>query len=343
MPLPWLRTSFRLGSWLAGLGLGLGGCAAVPSRFANAYPAVGDGADRAPFTYFFRRAWVQVTRDAAATELPPVVSIDFDGLARRPFAVAWLGHSTQLVRAGGTWILIDPTLAGYVGPVDGFGPKRLTPLPYASGELPRIDVVLISHDHFDHLDLRSVRLLARQHGGPPRFFVGRGLGAWFADNLGLRAEEFDWWQTRTLGDLAFTFLPAQHSSWRSLVGRNRTLWGGWMIAHRERRFYYAGDTGFVARLFLDIRERAGPVDLAALPIGAYQPRKWMRREHVNPAEAVRAQQLLGAAKAFGVHWATFQLGDEEPIQPAKDLVAHLGPDGPDFRILPIGGVVDVAP
>jgi L-ascorbate metabolism protein UlaG (beta-lactamase superfamily) len=290
-----------------------------------------------------RRAWVQLTRDEAATALPPVAPVDLAELERRSFAVAWLGHSTQLVRVGGQWVMIDPALAKYVGPLDGFGPKRLTPLPLAIEALPRVDVVLISHDHFDHLDLRSVRLLARQHGGPPRFLVGRGLGAWFADHVGLEAEEFDWWQSRALGEVAFTFLPAQHSSGRSLSGRNRTLWGGWLIAHRDRRFYYAGDTAFVERLFLDIRERAGPVDLAALPIGAYQPRKWMRREHVDPAEAVRAQQLLGAAKAFGVHWATFQLGDEEPIQPAKDLVANLGSGGPDFRILPIGGVVDVAP
>lgn len=306
----------------------------------NAYPAVGDGADRAPFTYFFRRAWVQLTRDEAATELPPVVPLDFADLARRSFAVAWIGHSTQLVRVGGQWIMIDPALAQNIGPLDGFGPKRLTPLPFALKELPRIDVVLISHDHFDHLDVRSVRRLAKQPGGPPRFLVGRGLGAWF-ERLGLLAEEFDWWQTHTLGEVGVTFLPAQHSSGRSLWRRNRTLWGGWMIAHGDRRFYYSGDTAFVEKLFRDIRARTGPIALAALPIGAYQPRRWMRREHTDPAEAIRAQKLLGAPRAFGVHWATFQLGDEEPIQPAKDLATNLSLDSFDFQVLPIGGVLDI--
>lgn len=327
----------------AGCCLGLGGCASSPPRHMNAYPAVGDGADRAPFTYFFRRAWVQLTRDEAATELPPVVPLDIADLARRSMAVAWIGHSTQLVRAGEQWIMIDPALAKYIGPLDGFGPKRLTPLPFDLKDLPRIDVVLISHDHFDHLDLRSVRLLAQQSGGPPRFLVGRGLGAWFERRLGLRAEEFDWWQTHAFGEVDITFLPAQHSSGRTFTDRNRTLWGGWLIEHRDRRFYYAGDTAFVEKLFLEIRARTGPIDLAALPIGAYQPRRWMRREHTDPAEAIRAQRLLGAPRAFGVHWATFQLGDEEPIQPAKDLAATLSVDRPDFRILPIGGVLEIDP
>ncbi len=325
------------------MGVWLAGCASAPPPHANAYPAVGNGADRAPFTYFFRRAWVQLTRDTAATALPPVVFLDFNDLARRTFAVAWLGHSTQLVRVGGQWILIDPTLATYIGPVDYFGPRRLTPLPFAIANLPRVDAVLISHDHFDHLDLRSVRHLANQPGGPPRFLVGAGLGPWFERHLGLRAEEVNWWQTTSLGEVDFTFVPAQHSSGRHLTGRNRTLWGGWLITHRGLRFYYAGDTAFVAELFLEIRRRTGPIHLAALPIGAYRPREWMRREHIDPAEAIRAQQLLGTPKAFGVHWATFQLGDEEPIDPVHELAAQQAGTGLDFRVLPIGGVIEVAP
>ncbi len=324
-------------------GVGLAGCAAAPARFANPYPPVGDGDDRAPFTYFLRRAWVQVTRDEAATELPPVVPLDLADLARRPFAVAWLGHSTQLVRVAGLWVLIDPALDRYVGPLDGFGPRRLTPLPVAVEALPRIDVVLISHDHFDHLDHRSVARLARQPGGPPRFLAGRGLGPWFADRVGVAAEEFDWWRTVTIGEVGFTFVPAQHSSGRGPGGRNRTQWGGWVVAQGERRFYYAGDTAFVAALFRDVRRATGPIAVAALPIGAYRPAKWMRREHMAPAEALAAFRLLEADRAFGVHWATFQLGDEEPIQPARDLEAARGPADLGFRVLPVGGVIDVGP
>lgn len=311
-------------------------------RFENAYPAPGDTGTRAPAWYFLRRAWVQINRDMEATKLPPVVPLDFEEMKGRAFAVAWLGHSAMLMRAGDQWILFDPTLSEYAGPVQGFGPKRLTRLPFPIGSLPRIDLVLISHDHFDHLDLRSVRSVARQPGGPPRFLVGRGLGSWFAKNVGVVAEEFDWWQSADSGPLKLSFVPAQHSSARTPWSRNRTLWGGWVVEREGRRFYFAGDTAYVKELFADIRARCGPIQLAALPIGAYLPRKWMRFEHTDPAEAVQAHLDLSAQKSFGVHWATFQLGDEEPDEPAVALEQAARRAGvSNFGALPIGGVLDV--
>ena len=122
-----------------------------------------------------------------------------------------------------------------------------------------------------------------------------------------------------MGGLKLTFVPAQHSSGRGLWNRNTTLWGGWVIEHAGQRFYFAGDTAYVAELFKEIRRRIGTVHLAALPIGAYQPRELMRYEHLDPDDAVQAHQDLQAVQSFGVHWGTFQLGDEEPIQPARDL------------------------
>jgi N-acyl-phosphatidylethanolamine-hydrolysing phospholipase D len=316
--------------------------ASSPPPFANAYPAPGDTGERASLWYYLHRAWVQLTRDLSTTELPATVPLDARELERHRFAVAWLGHATLLVHAGSSWILIDPALLEYVGPVWGFGPARLTDLPIAPEALPHVDVVLISHDHHDHLDLPSVRHLAGQPGGPPRFLVGRGLRPWFEENVAAPVEELDWYEHRTIGDVDLTFVPAQHSSGRSLGAKNGTLWGGWVVALGEQRFYFPGDTAYVEQLFKDIRARVREIQLAAIPIGAYTPRKWMRFEHLDPDEAVRAHLDVGAIRSFGVHWATFQLGDEEPYQPALDLVrATKSRSVEGFGTVAIGRIVDV--
>jgi L-ascorbate metabolism protein UlaG (beta-lactamase superfamily) len=289
---------------------------------------------------------VQITRDLDATDVPPTVPLDTDAMAGQRFAVSWLGHASLLVRAGGLWILIDPVLSDTAGPVPGFGPARLAPLPIAPSALPHIDVVLVSHDHYDHLDSATVRRLARQSGGPPRFLVGQGLGDWFADEVGAKAEEFVWWQAREIGGITLTFVPAQHSSGRTPWHRNDTLWGGWVIGDGERRFYFPGDTAYVAELFRDVRRRLGPVDLVAMPIGAYRPRPLMRHEHLDPDDAVQAHTDVEASRSFGVHWGTFQLGDEEPFEAATDLAAAVRSRGvAGFGLVAIGasvGVGDIA-
>ena len=312
--------------------------------FRNPYVVAEDTGARPAPTYFFRRAWVQITRDLAATEVPPTVPLDIAAMAQRPFAVAWLGHAAMLMRVGSMWVLLDPALSGTAGPVQGLGPARLTPLPLPLAQLPRIDLVLVSHDHYDHLDLDTMRQLARQPGGPPKVMAGRAMAPWFAENTGLQAQEFDWWQAQQVGDLRVRFVPAQHNSGRTLADRNRRLWGGWVLEHAGQRFYFAGDTAYVPALFRDIRERVGPIDLAALPIGAYQPRPLMRFEHMDPAEALLAHADLGATQSFGVHWGTFQLGDEEPFDAARDLQAAVRQQQvPGFGLLPVGGFVDVRP
>lgn len=313
--------------------------------YRNAYTAVPeDRGVRVPPTYFLRRAWVQITRDLGATDVPPTVRLDVAAMSRRPFAVSWLGHSAMLMRAGALWVLFDPVLSSTAGPIPGVGPARLTPLPLALDALPRIDLVLVSHDHYDHLDETTIRRLSRQAGGPPQFWAGKGLQPWFAAVAGVDAREFDWWQSATLGDLKVTFVPAQHNSGRSPWNRNATLWGGWVVERGDRRFYFSGDTAYVQALFRDIRTRVGTPDLAALPIGAYQPRERMRFEHTDPDDAVQAHLDLGATRSFGVHWATFQLGDEEPFQPAIDLAEAVRRRGvPAFGLLPVGAVLDVAP
>ena len=320
-----------------------------PARvFKNPYVVAEDSGERVPGTYFLRRAWVQITRDLTRTEVPVTVPLDLQTLAGRPFAVSWLGHSAMLMRVGGLWVLLDPVLTNTAGPVAGFGPARLTTLPVTLADLPRIDVVLISPGHYDHLDLPTVRHLSLQKGGPPRFMVGQGMAPWFKDNLQVDAQTFDWWQSAVVGKVRFSFVPAQHNSGRSLLNRNTTLWGGWLVEHEvdgvERRFYFAGDTAYVQALFHEIRARFGQIDLAALPIGAYEPRALMRHEHTNPDDAVLAHLDLGTARSFGVHWATFQLGDEEPFQTARDLAKAVRQrDVDSFGLVPIGAVLDVWP
>ena len=310
--------------------------------FANAYVDPQDSGKRVAPSYFLRRAWMEITRDSRTMEAPATSRLDVQEMARRRFAVSWLGHASLLVRAGSKWIMLDPVFSKTAGPVRGVGPSRFTALPIAPEELPHVDIVLISHDHYDHLDLPSMRRLAGQAGGPPRFLVGRGLRPWFAANLSVEAEELGWWEVRQIEDVKLTFVPAQHNSGRSLWNRNLTLWGGWVVEYEGQRFYFPGDTAYVKGLFTDIRSRAGPIHLAALPIGAYEPRELMRFEHMNPRDAVQAHLDLDAARSFGVHWGTFQLGDEEPIRAAEDLhqaVRELGVTGVGLHA--IGEVIEV--
>jgi L-ascorbate metabolism protein UlaG (beta-lactamase superfamily) len=254
-------------------------------------------------------------------------------------SATWIGHATMLVRLAGMNILFDPIFADRASPLGFVGPRRVVPLPIAVDELPHIDAVFISHNHYDHLDADAVQQLARQPQGSPRFFVPLGLRAWFAD-LGItRVDEYDWWQTAGQEALRITFVPVQHWSRRGLTDTNRTLWGGWVVEGEGLRLIHTGDTGYSAD-FKDIGERLGPFDMAFIPIGAYAPRWFMKVMHLDVPEAVRVRADLRAERAIGMHWGTFE-GltdeplDEPPLVLAQQRQAHgLRPD--QFDVMAIG-------
>lgn len=264
--------------------------------------------------------------------------------------VTWIGHATALVQANGLNVLTDPIFSERASPLQLFGPKRVQPPGVALAELPPIDVVLISHNHYDHLDRASVAQLderAKAAGKTTLFIVPLGLKSWFA-NLGIdNVVELDWWQHHVIGSVEFHLTPVQHWSARGLGDRSATLWGGWAVLGTDFHWYYAGDTGYsldfadTAKHFAGRQSTAsgGGFDLALIPIGGYAPRWFMTPQHVNPMEAVRIHQDVGAKRSMGVHWGTFALTDEPLDQPPADLAIArqaLGVAAASFGVLAVG-------
>ena len=230
--------------------------------------------------------------------------------------VTWVGHASLLVQLAGLNILTDPMWSQRASPVQFSGPRRWVPPGIAFADLPPIDIVLQSHNHYDHLDDDTLRRLAWDHPGAA-WAVPLGL-AQFVRKRGVRNEavtELDWWQEHDLGAIRVVCTPAQHFSARSFRDRGATLWCGWSLAAQSgKRVFFAGDTGYHPE-FAQIAERCGPFDLALMPIGAYEPRWFMRYLHMNPEEAVAAFRALGARAMVPIHWGTFKLTDEAMDEP----------------------------
>ena len=293
-------------------------------------------------------------QQATPVQAPDLAAIKSytSGTAAQPRTpqLTWIGHASMLVQAGGLNVLTDPVFSERASPVQFIGPKRAQPPGVALPDLPHIDVVLISHNHYDHLDKAAVQAIARQSqaaGTTTLFIVPLGLKAWFAD-LGIsNAVELDWWDKYFLRGVEFNFTPVQHWSARGLGDRSQTLWGGYAVFAPDFQWYFSGDTGY-SKDFADTLARfadrqqpgqGGGFDLALIAVGAYEPRWFMKEQHVNPAEAVQVHKDLHAKRSVGVHWGTFELTDESLDQPPKDLAtaakAQNLKDG-EFTVMAIG-------
>jgi L-ascorbate metabolism protein UlaG (beta-lactamase superfamily) len=256
--------------------------------------------------------------------------------------ISFVGHVTLLLQTAGLNILIDPIWSERASPFQNFGPKRVNDPGIAFDDLPPIDVVLVTHNHYDHLDIATLARLAAAHN--PRIITPFGNDTVMrADVPAIRAEAHDWGDRLDLGaGCTVTLVPARHWSARGLFDRNKALWCAFVIETPAGRLFYVGDSGYGdGSHFRHVRDRHGPIRLACLPIGAYEPRWFMREQHMNPEEAVRALRDCGAEQALAHHFGTFQLTDEPHDAPAQALVdarrdAGIAPER--FRMLRPGEV-----
>ena len=253
----------------------------------------------------------------------PIISIieTSDGwkdikLNQKNFGV-WVGHSTFYLNNGDLDILTDPIFSERASPIKFAGPKRLINTPLQISDINNIDIVIISHNHYDHLDIPSLKSIQKKFPNVV-FLVPIGdkdlLTKYNLNNI----YEFNWWESFTYKDTKFTFTPTQHWSARGIFDRNKSLWGGWFIETESLKLFHAGDTGY-SNDFKVIKEKLGIPDFAFIPIGAYDPEWFMGESHVNPEDAVRIMEDLGKPDSFGMHWGTFTLTSEDTLEPIERL------------------------
>jgi N-acyl-phosphatidylethanolamine-hydrolysing phospholipase D len=275
---------------------------------------------------FFARRVAGVLRGTEGA--PARVADPLAELARHSEAtVTWIGHATVLLRHDGVRYLTDPIWSARASPVPGFGPRRFVAPPFPISALPPVDFVVVSHNHYDHLDLGALGELRRRQPSV-RFFVPLGNGELLRGAGIENVTELDWGESAEVGRVRVHCLPAQHWSARALTDENRALWSSWAVTGATRRVYFAGDTGAFPG-FAAIGRELGPFDLAALPIGAYEPTEMMRPVHMDPEEAVAAALALRARRTVGIHWGTYDLTDEPLGEPPLRFRAAVGAAGLD--------------
>ncbi|MBT4265826.1 MAG: hypothetical protein HN945_01415 [Deltaproteobacteria bacterium] len=247
----------------------------------------------------------------------PVLTVTASSLKTSPTPILkafWIGHAGVYVEIDGIRLLIDPVFSDYASPFD-IGPERFHPPPIVLQDLPKIDMVLISHDHYDHLDMKTIMHLAKQG---THFFVPLGIGAhlerWEVPENQIR--ELAWWEDQMLGSVKIVCTPTRHYSGRGLTDYKKTLWSSWSVIGPQHRFYYSGDTGY-SKHFKEIGERFGPFDMSFIKVGAYGPGESWLDVHMDPEHAVQAHTDVSAKRMFPVHWGTFNLAYHDWDEPIK--------------------------
>ena len=252
----------------------------------------------------------------------------------------WIGHSTFLIKKNGVTILTDPIFSKRASPFKNIGPKRLIPPAIPLDAIPHIDIVTVSHNHYDHLDIHSLKKISKKHP-EAIFLVPAGDEKLLKRKKIKNVYDFDWWESIEHMGFVITFTPVQHWSKRSLFDRNKSLWGGWFFNHEDYSLYHAGDTGY-SKDFIDTKIKLGSPKYAFIPIGAYDPEWFMAESHVNPEDAVQIMLDLEAEKAFGMHWATFTLTDEDTIEPKIRLEKEIMKfKGLDFSSVVPGSIINL--
>jgi len=258
--------------------------------------------------------------------------------------VTYVNHATMLIQTDGLNILTDPIWSTVAGPSSWLGVKRVRLPGVTMEDLPKIDVILLSHDHYDHLDMPTLKQIAARDN--PLIIAGLGIRNILKPDVAGTVIELDWWEVYEIqpGDMRLTFVPSLHESGRGIMSHNETLWGGFVMEGRAGRIYFAGDTGYGS--FLDaLRKRYDRFRLTIFPVGSYEKRWFMKSRHMNPDDAVKAHILLGSQQSIGMHFSTFAEHPEQTIDAhehdlAAALVGH-GLDASRFRILRFGEGIDI--
>jgi len=270
----------------------------------------------------------------------PVIKIKPESLTSSPapgLRAMWIGHASVLIEIDGHRLLVDPVFSEYASPFQFAGPKRFHPTPIALNELNQIDAVMISHDHYDHLDMATIQHLAPQG---TQFFVPLGIGA-HLEEWGVPENqiiELEWWETKKLGTLTIVCTPNRHYSGRGIFDLKATLWSSWSIVGPDHRFFYSGDTGY-SQLFQQIGDRYGPFDLSIIKIGAYGPSDNWIDIHMDPEDAIRVHLDIRGKRMLPVHWATFNMALHDWDEPIKRAIKAAGENNVDLVTPRVGEVV----